>query len=182
VASPSGLHLGLDGAGPDVRQLLLRSADGSYALVLWRGVSVWDPANRADLYPAADHIDVVLGDRIALARRFDPVASDAEQQRWEDPSRIPVDVAGAPVVLRLNPPGVGVGGAGDPDRRAAKSPVGCASAMSTRKRTRCCRAARHRAHAHHRAKRPRAHSHRRAHHRRRAKASWAPACVSSKRG
>ena len=31
------------GAGPDVRQLLLRSADGSFALVLWRGVSGLGP-------------------------------------------------------------------------------------------------------------------------------------------
>jgi hypothetical protein len=183
VASPGGLHLGLDGAGPDVRQLLLRSADGSYALVLWRGVSVWDPANRVDQYPAADHIDVVLSDRIALARRFDPVASAAEQQRWDSPSRIPVDVGGSPIVLRLNPPGVGVGvgGVGGGDRKAARSPRGCGSALSTRKRSRCCRAARHKARAHHRAKRRRTHSHRRAHHRR-AKASWAGGCVSSKRG
>ncbi len=42
VASPGGLRYGLEGAGPDVRQLLLRSADGSYSLVLWRQVSVWD--------------------------------------------------------------------------------------------------------------------------------------------
>jgi hypothetical protein len=182
VASPGGLRFSLSGAGPDVRQLLLRSADGSYALVLWRSVSVWDQANRVDLSPAADHMDVVLGDRIALARRFDPVASDAEQQRWENPSRIPVDVAGAPVVLRLNPSNVagggggGGGGSSSGDRKAARTPVGCASALSATMRTRCCGAALHKAHGHRVKKRRRA----RPHHRRRARASWAGACVSAK--
>jgi hypothetical protein len=184
VASPGGLHLRLDGAGPDVRQLLLRSADGSYALVLWRAVSVWDWANRLDLYPPADHMDVVLGDRIALARRFDPVASDAEQERWNTPSQIPVDVSGSPVVLRLNPSGVGPGGragGGGGGHKAARTPAGCATALSARRRAQCCLAARHRAHRHG-AKRRRARSHRRAHSpRRRAKASWAGACVSAKR-
>jgi hypothetical protein len=103
VASPGGVRLGLEGAGPDVRRLLLRSADGTYALVLWRGVSVWDPQARRDIYPAPERVEVVLGEPIALARRFDPVSSDSEQQRWTNPRRIPVDLAGAPVVLRLTP-------------------------------------------------------------------------------
>jgi hypothetical protein len=103
VSSPGGVRLSLEGAGPDVRHLLLRSADGSYALVLWRTVRVWDPASRVDLYPTPDRLDVVLGEPIALARRFEPVGSDAELQRWTDPRRIPVDLAGAPVVLKLTP-------------------------------------------------------------------------------
>ena len=105
VASPGGLRYGLEGAGPDVRQMLLRSADGSYALVLWRQVSVWDRDALKDLHPAPQRVDVVLGQPIALARRFDPVDSDSERRRWTEPRRIPVDLAGAPVVLRLTPPG-----------------------------------------------------------------------------
>ena len=173
VASPGGLHLGLESAPADIRQLLLRSADGSYSLVLWRAVSVWDPSSRVDLSPAPDRLDVVLGDRIALARRFDPVASDAEQQRWANPSRIPVDVAGGPVVLRLDPPGVGPGGGAD-DRKASKSLRGCATVLSTRKRARCCASA----------SRAKGHKVKRRHMRarwRHGKASWVRTCVSAKR-
>jgi hypothetical protein len=172
VASPGGLRLRLEGAGPDVRLLLLRSADGSYSLVLWRAVSVWDPTGRVDLAPAPDRMDVVFGDRIALARRFDPVASDAEQQRWQDPSRIAVDVAGGPVVLKLNPSGAQAGGG--EDRKASKSPRGCASALSSRKRARCCAAA----------SRGKEHKAKRRHKRarwRHGKASWVRTCVSAKR-
>jgi hypothetical protein len=105
VESPGALRFGLEGAGPDVRQLLLRAADGSYALVLWRTVSVWNRDSRVDLYPAADPLEVVFGERIGVAQRFDPVVSDAEQARWNDPRRIPVEVGGGPVVLKLTPPG-----------------------------------------------------------------------------
>ncbi|MEA2419905.1 MAG: hypothetical protein QOE60_2111, partial [Thermoleophilaceae bacterium] len=173
VASPGGLRLGLEGAGPDVRQLLLRSADGSYSLVLWRGVSVWDPAKRVDLSPAPDRMDVVLGDRIALARRFDPVASEGEQQRWTDPSRIPVDVGGGPMVLKLTPPGAQAGGGGA-DRKASKSPRSCASRLSIRKQARCCASA----------SRARGHKGKRRHLRarwRHGKASWVRTCVSVRR-
>jgi hypothetical protein len=172
VASPGGLHLGLESAPADIRQLLLRSADGSYSLVLWRAVSVWDPSSRVDLSPAPDRVDVVLGDRIALTRRFDPVTSDAEQQRWANPSRIPVDVAGGPVVLKLTPPGTQAGGG---DRKASKSPRGCASALSIRKRARCCAGA-SRAKGHKKLKR----RHMRARWRH-GKASWVRTCVSAKR-
>jgi hypothetical protein len=48
-------------------------------------------------------VDVVLGEPISLARRFDPVTSLAEVQRWTYPRRIPVDLGGAPVVLKLTP-------------------------------------------------------------------------------
>ena len=105
VASPGGLRFGIEGAGADVRQLLLRSADGSYSLVLWRQVSVWDRAALKDLAPAPDSVDVVLGERMAAAQRFDPVITDAETARWADPRRIPVSLGGSPVVLRFTPPG-----------------------------------------------------------------------------
>jgi hypothetical protein len=108
VASPAGVRFSLEGADPTVRQLLLRSADGWYALVLWRQVSVWDRDMLHDLSPAPNPVEVVLGEPMALAQRIDPVDSPAERERWTEPRRIPVDLAGAPVVLRLTPPGVPV--------------------------------------------------------------------------
>ena len=104
VAAPGGLRYGIEGAPPDLRQLLLQSADGSFALVLWRDVSVWDRFARQDIAVAPDPLDVVLGQPMALAQRFDPVDSDAERARWTNPGRVPVEVAGGPVVLRFTPP------------------------------------------------------------------------------
>jgi hypothetical protein len=148
VAAPGGLRVGLEGAPPDLRQLLLRSANGTFALVLWRDVSVWDRVARQDLFPAADPLDVVLGQPIALARRFDPVESDSERQRWISPARIPVAVGGSPVVLRLDPPGAaGAPGTTTKGLRTGGSARGrCAATLgavdSSRKaRAKCCRAA-----------------------------------------
>jgi hypothetical protein len=176
VASPDGMRLRLEGAGPDVQSLLLRSADGTYALALWRRVSVWDYIGAKDLYPAPDRVDVVLGQRVSLARRFDPVESSSETKRWDDPSRIPVDLAGAPIVLRLTPASAAGGGAikkrqAAARRRAARSRCGSALASSLharkhapkkRRAVACCKS-RH-------AKHGRAH--------RRKRATWRSACVS----
>ena len=128
VPAPGALRFGLERAPPDLRQLLLRSADGTFALVLWREVSVWDRVARGDLFPPAAQLDVVLGERLALAQRFDPVDSDAERGRWTDPSRIPVELAGAPVVLRLTPPAI--------QPPAGKKRAGGLSLSRTRKRQR----------------------------------------------
>lgn len=172
VAAPGGLRLALEGAGADMRQLLLRGADGTYALVLWRGVSVWDQVNRRELSPAPDRVDVVFGDRIALARRFDPVASSAEQQRWTDPRRVSVDVAGGPVVLRLDPRAAPA--ARGKSRKAARRRASCTTSLGSARRARCCKAGERRKHAHGRKHR------RKRHHatgRRRASASWAGSCA-----
>jgi hypothetical protein len=151
VAAPGGLRLALEGAPPDLRRLLLRSADGSYALVLWREVSVWDRVARVDLSPAADPLDVVLGEPIAVAQRFDPVDSDAERQRWANPTRVPVAVGGAPVVVRLVPPGAaGAPGATTGLRARGKARNRCVARLGAppssragrrKARAKCCRAA-----------------------------------------
>ena len=103
VRDPGRLSVGLDGAPSDLRRLLLHSGDGTYALVLWRDVSLWDVPRRRDLEPGPATFDVVMGQRVELARRFDPVRSDAESRRWRRPRRVPVDLGGEPVVLKLTP-------------------------------------------------------------------------------
>jgi hypothetical protein len=171
VAAPGGMRLALEGASPDVRQLLLQSADGSYALVLWRDVSVWDWTALRDLSPAADHLDVALGQPVTLAQRFDPVSSGAETQRWSDPRRIGVDLAGAPVVLRLVPRGA-AGGAGEATRglHTGGPRRGCAAGAKHVRKLK-------RKHAR-KAKRRRA----RYAHGRRPRATWRLRCVSAPSG
>jgi hypothetical protein len=144
VASGGGLRVGVEGAGPDVRKLLLRSADGTYALALWRDVSVWDRTAQVDLSPAPDRVDVAIDQPISVARRFDPVSSDAESARWTNPHRISIDLGGAPVVLRLTPKGVdpeggGAGGGKDGEgplraggRRRARCPAGTITGSSSK--------------------------------------------------
>jgi hypothetical protein len=180
VASPGGLHLGFESAPADLRQLLLRSADGTYSLVLWRAVSVWSASNRVDLFPASDRVEVALGDRISLARRFNPVDSSEEQQRWTSPSRLGVDVGGGPVVLKLTPRGVEAGTGNGSRKKASKLPRSCASALKARKASRCCAGA-SKAKRKAKAKRRKlARRHMRASWRR-GKARWVHTCVRATR-
>ena len=176
VDDPHGLHVAVENAGPDVRSLLLEAADGSYALVLWRDVSVWDRTALLDLAPLADHVDVQLGDRITVARRFDPVGSDQETDHWSDPKRIGVGLEGAPVVLRLVPRGASDNGGGKNVKGLHAGGVlkACAS------RSRCCQAHGARKHGHRAKKKKR---HRRRHrHVARGRATWkAMPCVSGRR-
>jgi hypothetical protein len=179
VASPGGLHLGFESAPGDLRQLLLRSADGTYSLVLWRAVSVWNATSRVDLFPASERVEVALGDRISLARRFNPVDSAEEQQRWTSPSRLGVDVGGGPVVLKLTPRGAEAGAGSGNGTKASKRPRGCASALRARKASRCCASSS-------KAKRKKAKRRKLAHRRmraswRRGKVRWVQTCVRATR-
>lgn len=178
VTAPGGMRLGLEGAAPDLRSLLLRSADGTYALVLWRTASVWDWVAQKELDPAPDRVDVVLGQPVSLAQRFDPVASGTETNRWADPTRIGVDLAGAPVVLRFTPPGAG--GAVQRLRAGGRTPC-CGGVLGKKKKrcraASCCRKGSRpkRAVKGKRRRSERGHAHRRRH------ATWSKACVSLKR-
>jgi hypothetical protein len=155
VSSPGGLRFGLDGPQSDVRRLLLRSAGGSYALVLWREVSVWDRIAKHDLYPAPETVTVDLGQRMAEAAVYRPVDSPNAVQRVDDPNRIPVALDGAPVVIRLVPP---AGGGETKVKRRRTAPTACVAALH---RMRCCaNSARHKRH------------HKRARHRRVRRARW----------
>jgi hypothetical protein len=103
VANPGGLRYRLQDAGPDVRQLLLRSADGSYALALWRNVSVWNRDTQQDLTPTPDQLTIALGQPITQAAQHNPAESDAPIQYWAHPRSIPISLGGDAVVVRLTP-------------------------------------------------------------------------------
>jgi hypothetical protein len=160
VSDPGGVRFSLEGAQPDVRRLLLRSANGSYALVVWREVSVWDRVGKHDLYPSPEALTVDLGQPMAQAVLFKPVESSSEVARVDDPNRIPLALDGSPVVLRLIPPGA------KPETKARKRKTSTLTACASRlgHRLRCCaRSARHKGkHRHHKRAA------------RRGRASWRP--------
>jgi hypothetical protein len=141
VASPGGLKLGVEGAPSDMRQQLLRSADGTYSLVLWRQVSLWDRTNKRPLTATPVRVDVVTGQPLSLVQRFDPVNSDTETGRWASPRRISVDLAGAPVVLRLTPAGV-TASAPDPTAGASGVPASSSGVLTSPRSTTSPRPAR----------------------------------------
>jgi hypothetical protein len=166
VGAPGALRYSIAGAGPDVRSLLLRSADGSFRLALWRDVSVWNRDTLQDVDPPRDHVDVTLGEPISQARRYDPNLAPTPTQAWDGPGRIGVDLGGEAVVLELIPPGTAA------DRRALRAVRGLRAGRALGS----CRGKASRATEHKRA--PRAARRAR---KGRAKAVWRVRCVSARR-
>ena len=63
---PSGLHLAVDGSS-DTRELLLQTGPHSFALVLWRDVTVWDQSTRKPIDVAPTDAQVQLGPEVTRA-------------------------------------------------------------------------------------------------------------------
>jgi hypothetical protein len=59
---PAALSYTATSSTDDLRQTLLQRRDGSFVLLLWRDVAVWDPIAQTTLEPAPAAVDVRLGD------------------------------------------------------------------------------------------------------------------------
>ena len=66
--TPQPLDLELTGDTSLVRRVLMQKSDGSWWLALWHEAAVWDPAARADLFPADAQVRLTLP---AAATRMD---------------------------------------------------------------------------------------------------------------
>jgi hypothetical protein len=93
------LRLGVSG-GAGVRRLLLRRADGTYLLALWRNASIWDAAKRRPLRVGGRGVTVRLP-RGARASVADPVASTRLHRLHARRGGVRVSLAGSPLVLQI---------------------------------------------------------------------------------
>jgi hypothetical protein len=95
--------LRLDVSGPaDLHHLVLRKADGSYLVALWRTASVWDIRRKRALRVAPRRVSVTLPD----ARRVfagDPVRSARLVKAPLRHRRVGLMVAGRPLLLEVTP-------------------------------------------------------------------------------
>ncbi len=94
------LRLSVSGAGRDVRRLVLRKADGTYLVALWRTASIWDTAHRRSLgvRPRALTVRLPGAPRVDLA---DPVASASTRRLRLRDQRVRVALGGRPLVLQV---------------------------------------------------------------------------------
>jgi len=105
--APGDLSYSLEGAPASARQLLLQKRDGSFYLVLWNAVSVWDPALRTDLDPGSVPVTVQLEEPIAAAEVFEPNAAAGAVARSGDTSRLDLALKPTVTVVKLTPAGAG---------------------------------------------------------------------------
>lgn len=103
--APQSLDYSLSGMPASGQQILLQKRDGSFYLVLWNRVSVWDTASRTDLDPADVQVTVELGEPIASAQIYKPNVSASPVASGANPSSIEVALGAGVTVVRLAPPG-----------------------------------------------------------------------------
>jgi hypothetical protein len=107
--APGSLSYSLEGAPPSTHQLLLQKRDGSFYLVLWNAVSVWDPDQRADLAPAPVPVTLRLEQQLAGAEVFEPNLAAGPVSQITAPTSIDLQLEPTVTVVKLLPQGT-VGG------------------------------------------------------------------------
>jgi hypothetical protein len=103
--APSSLDYTVSGAPSSAQQLLLQKRDGSFYLVLWNRVSVWNQANRTDVDPADVPITVSFGQPIAGAEVFEPNVSASAVSSASKPTSLELELSPRVTVIRLVPEG-----------------------------------------------------------------------------
>ncbi len=102
--APHGLEYNVEGMPASGQQILLQKRDGSFYLVLWNRVSVWNTATRTDLEPADVPITVRFGQPIASAQVYKPNASASPLASGTNPASVELGLSAAVTVVRLVPP------------------------------------------------------------------------------
>jgi hypothetical protein len=97
------IRLGLDDAGSDVRQLVLRAPDGTLSVALWRTASIWDRVAKRAIDPGTDRLEVSLSPKPTRVVLYTPISSDQPQETLDRPDRISVVLQGEPVILKVTP-------------------------------------------------------------------------------
>lgn len=97
AVAPQIVGVGFDNAPPDLQHLILRHPDGSYRMLLWRDVSIWNRTTRQRI--TVPPVRVEVGFPHTSAQRYNPVAAEGVQETMGD--RISVLLAGDPVVLTI---------------------------------------------------------------------------------
>lgn len=101
--APGSLSYTLSGAPSSARQMLLQKRDGSFYLVLWNQVSVWDTAARTDLNPNDSQVTLRLDQRIERAEVYRPSQSSSPTATVANPASLPVSLSEEVTVIRLVP-------------------------------------------------------------------------------
>jgi hypothetical protein len=94
----------LEGAGPSVRQLLLQKRDGRHYLVLWRAVSVWDPAARQAATAGSETVRLTLAGPAARVNVYRPNEASAPVQLHAGEGPVAIAVGPEVTVVEIGSP------------------------------------------------------------------------------
>ncbi len=105
--TPAALSYAATSSTDDLRQTLVQRRDGSFVLLLWRDVAVWDPIAQTTLDPAPAAVDVRFGDAAIVTTHrpsagsqpeaVTPYVRDLEVSVGADVTALVIDPAPQPV-------------------------------------------------------------------------------------
>ena len=101
--TPASLAYSLEGAPASAQQMLLQKRDGSFYLVLWNKVSVWNQSSRTDLDPADAAVTLKLGQPIASAEVFEPNVAAGAVASTANPTSLKLNLSERVQVIKLVP-------------------------------------------------------------------------------
>jgi hypothetical protein len=100
---PGALDYSVEGAPPNLRQILLQKRDGSFYLALWNAVSVWDPATRKPLRPSDARVRLVFTEPVQRVEVYRPSRSERSLERRSSVRSLGLRVSADVAVVKITP-------------------------------------------------------------------------------
>lgn len=97
---PGSLDYAVGGAPADLQQLLLQRSDGTFVLLLWRDVSLYDPTTKAKTDVSSEHVLVRLRDAADFAVSRPSTRAAARETSGQG---VTVDLGGDVVAVEIRP-------------------------------------------------------------------------------
>jgi hypothetical protein len=100
--APTSLQYSVSGGGNNLEQVLLQKRDGSYWLLLWQAVSIWDANNQTNVSVGAVPATVTVNTPMKAATLYRPLVGTTPSAPT-DPRSIQVPVQPDITIVRLDP-------------------------------------------------------------------------------
>jgi hypothetical protein len=101
--TPGTFDYHVEGVPSSAKQLLLQKRDGSFDLVIWNGVSVWNPQTRTDIDPADVPITVKFDQPVSDAQVYEPNTSPSALTTATDPTSLKLNLSERVTVIKITP-------------------------------------------------------------------------------
>jgi hypothetical protein len=101
--SPEPLDYSVQNAPSSLRQVLLERRDGTYDLVLWNAVSVWNTQSLTELNPSSPSVNVKFEAPIKGVKVFRPNESANAISSASNVSNLPVSLSPSVTVIEVEP-------------------------------------------------------------------------------
>ena len=100
--TPGSLAYQVNGAGSDLRQVLVQKRDGRFVLLLWRDVSLYDTSSFSRINAGSDAVTVALAGP-ADVKVFDPGKQSGAISSRSGATSVPLNLDGGVTALEIDP-------------------------------------------------------------------------------